>query len=244
MKILCLMPTYGRRRELLENSLACFASQTHEEKQLWIFDDLGTLENCSRVPSGVSVISKPQREASIADKYNVMLEIAARYGTSYDAVAVWDDDDAYLPDYLTGHAEALSRGEWSQPPVIRSTYGCRPGQTIIEPSAGRFHGSIAIRRELLEQLGGWVPTKRADFDQQMLAALAAHSPRAEVHGWPQYVYRWQDSGGGHCSGLMRSPDNEDWYDRYQPDSRESIGELESRFDPVTIAIVRQRSCVA
>ena len=74
------------------------------------------------------------------------------------------------------------------------------------------------RRGLLRELGGWIPTKRADFDQQQITACgpAACTIPFSPGGSPSYVFRWQSTKANHCQGLMSSPQNEDWYGRYRP----------------------------
>jgi hypothetical protein len=245
MKLLCLCPTYGRRRELLENSLACFVTQVlpAEDRHLVFFDDLGTLEECHCRIDNVTILSQSARCPSIASKYNVMLDRLTKRGFDvldfdYDAVVVWDDDDVYLPYHLQAHAAALTMTgvDWSKPSRIWSAYH-QPAEQ--ECAAGRFHGSLAITKSLLHELGGWIETKRADFDQQMISALAAKSVVYDTNHFvdsPQYVYRWGSSNSGHCSGLMEWPGDELWYEDFRPDSTEPIHTLKPCFDDDTIAL--------
>jgi glycosyltransferase involved in cell wall biosynthesis len=226
MKFLCLMPTYGRRASMLANSIKCFQEQTHEEKTLLIYDDLGTLEECSAIPD-VYILSTAKRASSVGAKYNKLLEFAE--GFDADAVCVWDDDDIYLPRHLELHAIALQSFAWSKPSQIISAYH-QPPQ--VENASGRFHGSIAAWLTAVDKVP-WIDTRRATFDQEYIAALSERfGPPGDPirYGSIQYVYRWQTSGGGHCSGLMGS---EDWYERYQPDSREPIAEIVPEFDADT-----------
>jgi len=228
MRIACLMPTYGRRAALLANSLACFESQTHQDRLLVIYDDLGTLKGCRA--NGALVISTPKRAQSVGAKYNTMVDLLLDRGIRFDAVAVWDDDDIYMPDYLASHAQALQSDLWSKPSQIISAYHQPPA---LESGAGRFHGSLAVRRDTAVKIP-WIETTRATFDQEHLAQLGKHAGAAGdpcQFAEPQYVYRWQTTGAGHCSGLMG---REDWYERYQPDSREPIAELTPIFDSDTM----------
>src|SRR3990167_358472 len=173
LELLCLCPTYGRRKELLENSIACFLQQEYpaDHRHLVIFDDLGNLAKTdTSILPGVTILSQTRRCASIAEKYQVMLKlIPLRMQVKYDAVVVWDDDDIYLPWHLSVYAAVLADHGWSKPSLVWSAYH-NPLQ--IEAATGRFHGSLAIRRDLLDRIGGWVQTKRADFDQQMISRLA------------------------------------------------------------------------
>lgn len=247
MNLLCLCPTYGRRRELLENTLACFFHQDYppEKRRLILFDDLGTLASTKCDIPSVIILSQSQRCSSIADKYRVILERID--SNSYDAVIVWDDDDIYLPWHLRAHAAVLAGHGWSKPSWIWSAYHNPPQ---LESAAGRFHGSIAIRRDLLNRIGGWVQTKRADFDQQMISRLRQEEPlgdpcfdhcfdvpvTAAPTGYsraiqsPGYVYRWQSTRASHCSGWMWSPENEDWYNRVLPDCDDALMELKPQLD--------------
>lgn len=249
MRILCLCPTYNHA-SLLPNTLACFEAQTYKNRYLLILDDAGQIMPQSG--DRWRIESVPARYPSLPAKYSVMLAIA---GDDWDAIAVWDDDDVYLPWHLAAAAEAISAGPAratgsasAKPATILSSYShelhCRscgarvqnwptwePGQCrscrsylthsypIRESGAGRFHGSLVISRAAIERIGGWIQTRRADFDQQQLAAVASCGPMADMVAHspgnvPSYVYRWQTTNASHCSGLMRSPDNEDWYDRH------------------------------
>ncbi|MDP6717960.1 MAG: hypothetical protein QGF59_04885 [Pirellulaceae bacterium] len=97
------------------------------------------------------------------------------------------------------------------------TFGTAAGEPLnIESAAGRFHGSLAIRTDLVDQLGGWIDTRRVDFDQQQIAAcqdLAGDPGRPDAELPPSYIFRWGDTGESHCQGLMTGPANEDWYER-------------------------------
>ena len=123
-------------------------------------------------------------------------------------------------------------------------FGAEGGGPWRENAAGRFHGSLAISRARLESLGGWIQTKRADFDQQQIAACRPavdtleHSPQ----NLPGYVFRWASTGTPHCQGLMSSPNNEDWYDRYQPADTSSVEWLVPEMDHETERIYRKFAC--
>jgi len=239
VRILCLCPTYGRPR-LLANAIACFEAQDYQDAQLLVLDDLGQIE--PQRGERWEVLSTPNRYPSLPAKYNAMLECWARRGEGYDAVAVWDDDDIYLPWHLSASAAALSDGAPSaKPSAVWSGYrppGAQGEGPWREHATGRFHGSLAISRARLESLGGWIKTKRADFDQQQIAAClpAVDTLKHSPHELPGYVFRWGSTGTPHCQGLMSSPDNEDWYERYQPADRRRVNVLRQAMDPETQSI--------
>ncbi len=172
---------------------------------------------------------------SLTENYDTVGAIAVLH---YDAVAVWDDDDIYLPEHLTVHAQVLATSPWSKPSQIISAYFDPPR---IESAAGRFHGSIALRRDMLQELAlqhgtPWIDITRATFDQEFLTRCTQHSPPGDPCqlASPQYIYRWQTTKSGHCSGLM---DRTTCYRDYQPDSRAFISSLIPQTQSDTIRII-------
>jgi len=208
-RFLCLCPTYNRPRRLIDESISHFRNQKHGNAFLLIYDDLGSLE--SVVDEDLAIITTDHRETGIVAKYNKMLELSKQFG-DFDAIALWDDDDIYLPSHLHYHAQVLQVHGMSYPSLVWSTY---TGKMEKESSGGRFWASLAIRTLEFSRLGGFVDTKRADFDQQSLGhwrrSTSCGDP-CEI-GEPTYVFRWGDTGCPHSQFQMRSPDDTEWYDR-------------------------------
>ena len=100
----------------------------------------------------------------------------------------------------------------SYPSLVWSTY---TGKMENESSGGRFWASLAIRALEFSRLGGFVDTRRADFDQQSLNYWRKNTPCGDPCeiGEPTYVFRWGDTGCPHSQFQMRSPDDTEWYDR-------------------------------
>ena len=238
MNLLCLAPTYGRPRHILENTLACFERQTHPSarRRLMLLDDGGNV--APQRGESWELFASPERLPSLPAKYNAMLAIADRWWPEWEAVCVWDDDDVYLPHHVEAHAWALAEHRWSHPREVLSTYGTEPGQPLPRhDAAGRFHGSLAIRRDLLEEIGGWIETDRADFDQQQIAAcqrLGGDPGRPEELRGISYVFRWADTGASHAQHHMVSPDFEEWYQRNARTGLEGISGLVPRFDEAAV----------
>jgi len=228
------MPTYGRTRELVENAIACFEAQTYDGRSLLILDDEGYFRE--QHGERWSLFSTSRRYNDLGTKYNQGVKLALDLSPDRpDAFVVWDDDDVYLPDWLANVAEALKSSAWAHPRFVWSTY---TGEPRLEHAAGRFHGSLAVRAESAQ----WVETRRATFDQEMIAKLASkHGEPGRPDGdgrSPCYVFRWNDTGSTHCQAFMRSGTDETWYTTYadevarrrarrneQPPTR-----LEPRFD--------------
>lgn len=208
-RFLCLCPTYNRPKRLLEESIQHFRNQKHSNAFLLIYDDLGSHD--SLVDEDMAIITTTEREPGIVAKYNKMIELSRQFG-DFDAIALWDDDDIYLPDHLSNHAQVLQVHNMSYPSLVWSTY---TGKREIESSGGRFWASLAIRCIEFSRLGGFVDTQRADFDQQSLNYWRTNTSCGDPCeiGPPTYVFRWGDTGLPHSQWQMRSPDDTGWYDR-------------------------------
>lgn len=212
-KFLCLMPTYGKKKTTIENSIQLFLDQTHKEKFLIVFDDQGRVE--SEFRKNYAIISVRERCGSLPFKYRLMVEkFAAMFCRNWDAIAVWDDDDIYMPHHLELHNHRLQTKSLSYFKNILSTY---TGELKLENSAGRFHGSIAFDRDSYEGINGWRQDKRADFDQDMISRLMEFSfnPEPTDPQKPSYIYRWGRVADKHCSALMRNQADESWYDNFE-----------------------------
>lgn len=250
--ISCLCPTYGRPR-LLMNAVACFLSQKYPRNlcKLVILDDLGSINPYVPGDEGdrIRVWSQSERFPSLPEKFNALWQLAPKS----DIYVIWEDDDAQLPWCLSTHSKACERAGWSYSSYVYSDYGER---LHTEPTGGRFHGCLAIRGDTLQAIGGWPLTRRADFDQQLIARLRGfgshgdpleHCPlTSDIHSVgtdkpfksPAYVFRWH-TGSTHGQGDMRGPDDENWYDRYQPPDRSGPNTIVPAFDGGTLKIFRE-----
>lgn len=230
MKIVCLCPTYGRPAHLIENTIKCFKSQTAvNQSVLFIFDDLGNLRLSNQPHPGVIPVSVSKRCSSLPQKYNVMLRMLKEMRQDYDAVAVWDDDDIYLPQHLEWSAKELLHCDVVKPSMVYSTY-IKPIMT--EQAAGRFHGSLVVRRDLLERLGGWLETDSALFDQYMISNCISASSTGVgdpiKHGPPRYIFRWGDTGAAHSQYVMGNQNG--WYQDVKVDNTSQIVALKDGYD--------------
>ena len=210
--ISCLCPTF-RRQEHLARSVEMFKQQSYpvDRRELIILDD-GQGKAGGSIDSGVSHWCVEDRFDSLPSKYWWLLNSSGAIG---EVFSIWEDDDEYKPDHLLNHAKVIQQGHgWSKPSQVWSDYHNPPAHGL-EPADGRFFASIAFTRELLHRVGGFVQTKRADFDQQFIQRLtAAERPGDPCQfGEPQYVFRWH-TGAYHGQHFMTGgPSDETWYDR-------------------------------
>lgn len=248
MRFLCLCPIYNHPKRLIENAIACFAAQSFWNATLLIGDDgpgypesRTILRDTSAYRQDYHVTRFSKRLGSIGEKCQEMYRAAVDIGIQFDAIALWDDDDIYLREHLTSLAQVLCDNtrpcHWAKSEMVGSTYG---RELRLEVAAGRFWASIGIKRDQFEKIGGFVQTRAADFDQQMLSKLKVTSGEPASHIHPTYIYRWEDTEANHCSGAMRSPSDESWWDSVPCVKADPMDPtLLPRFDDTTSAIYRK-----
>src|SRR5690349_5419636 len=193
--IACLCPTY-KRPELLRNAIACFNAQQYPNRVLVIFDDADQHVAHDCAAEKWRLVTQGDRFPNLPTKLNALAAMVPEA----EILAIWEDDDIYLPHHLAAIAEAAAASEalaFFAPTWVLSTYDLPFGETRRESAAGRFHASWAYTRALWEHLGGYEPGDDLDFDQQMGARCRAVAPivhydetaTARPFG-PTYVYRW------------------------------------------------------
>ena len=195
MKIAAVCCTF-RRPEQLGWMIRCFERQTYVNRELLVLDDAGQYD--TQQGNRWRLVSARERFASLGEKRNAA---AAMVSDDVEALAVWDDDDLYLPWALQASVAALNEADWSRPSLVLHP---RPdGQLQQHRTGGLFHGGWAYRREVFRRVGGY-PSINNGEDQ----ALAQRFEQARIRQFdplgpntkPFYVYCWQN-GGWHLSGM-------------------------------------------
>jgi hypothetical protein len=227
VKICCLTPTYGRPT-LLQNAIACFLAQDYpaEQRRMLILDDAGQIE--PQRGDGWEIWSQSERMATLTSKYTQLRMLDAHWA---DAYAIWDDDDIYLPWHLSAHAKALEQANWSHPRIVWTLYDGGPRLLSID---GGYWAAAAVRRELLEGLGGFVETGRAAFDQENLAAWGQHGGEPGRPTPPSFVYGW--GRAQNCSSRMATPDDTTWYREHTLYEKGQVKQLNPALDEQTTAL--------
>ena len=113
----------------------------------------------------------------------------------------------------------------------------------MEDAKGRFHASLAFRREVFDRIGGWPLTKRGDFEQQLIAqqtAIEAPGDPCQLDS-PSYIFRWSQTNAYHGQAFMRGPDDEGWYERVAGLQAQRPGLV--AFTVATQSLMRFSSCV-
>jgi hypothetical protein len=175
--------------------IRCFEHQDYEDCELVILDDAGQYENTRG--DRWRLISLQSRFRSLGEKRNAAVGFVS---PGVEALAVWDDDDLYLPWALRASVAALRIAAWSRPSLVLHP---QPGGALRQHrTGGLFHGGWAYRRDAFEQCGGY-PAINNGEDQalaaRLLAARTAHVDPIKLGFRPFYIYTW--GNGQHLSGL-------------------------------------------
>ena len=157
MEITAVCITYNRPA-LLGRLIACFERQTHPECNLLILDSASQYGERQGKVRGKRLLSWkiipcPCYE-TMAERTNACVKEAHT-----EAIAIWDDDDVYLPWALSSCVSALSIHPWAQPRIV---YEHRVGglaKMITERSCGGYgyHAGWAYRKPAFHRAGGYVP---------------------------------------------------------------------------------------
>ena len=171
MRIAAVTVTYKRPLQL-GRMLACFLAQDHPDRELVILDDAGQYE--SQQGDRWRLVSVSRRYRTLGAKRNAA---AALLSPDVDAVAVWDDDDCYLPWALSASVAALNRADWSRPGQVLHASPDGSGRLAPhltwadDPSGKLYHAAWAFRRETLRRIGGYCRRLSNGEDQELMRRL-------------------------------------------------------------------------
>lgn len=212
-RLVAICPTF-RRPKLIPNVLAMFKSQMSVygwKYHLVIVDDGQTFESQSGRVGGYTweLLTLPRRCESLGDKFAATVEHAAdrMQAGRGDAIALFEDDDVYLPQYLRAHARTLDAGNTiSMPSRLLANDSVGPGKTHPVDATGRHHGAWAYTLGLYYDCGGYPHGQSEGFDYALHSAMLRSplyrrgDPCEQSDGEAIYVYRWQTSGYPNGSG--------------------------------------------
>jgi glycosyltransferase involved in cell wall biosynthesis len=132
MKIAAVCCTYLRPKAL-GRLIHCFLQQDYPKRELIILDDAGQYDN--QQGDRWRLISVNSRFPTLGEKRNAAVALVA---DDVEALAVWDDDDLYLPWALRACAEALRVAPWSRPSIVLHPH--KNGSLTQHKTCGLFHG--------------------------------------------------------------------------------------------------------
>ncbi len=239
----CVCAIWNHRQEWTENLIQLFLDQDYAgPKMLFLLDDrpvkaeLADIEN-RFTNHYVYTIHYDERFPCLPCKYNratLLCNMAKELTEVADLyLCVLDDDDLYLPHYLSDHAAVLEEHPWSYPTEIFSSYG---GRFNVEPTGGRFWTSSAYRLSSLEAIGGYGDSKNMAYDQAFLDRMEKKFGKAGTPRRPNFVYNWDVTFDSHVSAEGGATESA-WYDNCEPSV--PTGPLVPKYNDITIELLKK-----
>lgn len=146
----CIMPTYGRPDYVAE-SVAMFLAQDYPNKELIVLNDCAGQVFTGEFPD-VRLINEPSRSRTIGEKRNRCVSMA-----SGEVVAVWDDDDVYLPWRLSFTISEMQRLRTSfyRPAEHWAYWGTETLHSNQSVPGWPGHAYVAFTKDLWKTVDGY-----------------------------------------------------------------------------------------
>lgn len=163
--ISCIMPTYGRP-DYVNESVAMFLAQDYPHKELIILNDcLG--QQFDGDFTEVRIINQQSRFTSLGEKRNACIRLAKG-----SVIAIWDDDDVYLPWRLSFSWSEMDRlgTPFYRPAEFWAYWGGNDLHDNQSVPGWVSHAWVMFRKELWEKVGGYPPVDVGE-DAQFLERI-------------------------------------------------------------------------
>ena len=198
MKIAAVCCTHLRPK-CLGYLIKCFLEQDYppDKRELVILDDVGQYDD--REGDGWRLISQSRRYSTLGEKRNAA---AQRVAPDVEALAVWDDDDIYLPWAMSASAAALAVAPWSRPGLV--LHEQPDGSLRQHETGGLFHGGWAYTREAFQRVGGYARISNGedqDLARRMTRSGTAWADPVRLGYQPFYVYNLGSGTGYRLSNM-------------------------------------------
>jgi hypothetical protein len=193
---MCL--TFGRPRQVVEEAVYSFLNQDYAgEKELLLLNDFDRQTWLFDHPQ-VTVVNVPARFHTMGEKRN-----AAAALCRHDLLAVWDDDDIYLPHRLSF---SVSRYDPKKRYFKPHKAFILTNGAVAGPEAGVFPASSLWHRSLFDEVGGYAHMGLGeDKDLEIkFAKVLGEDKDSEIQ--PSeifYLYRWSGTQSYHFSRFGR-----------------------------------------
>lgn len=189
--ISCFTSTYGRTW-CLEEAIECFHRQDYPgKKELVILNDYVEQELIYQHPE-VTVVNLKKQITPLGKKFATNVNMC-----SSGILAVWEDDDKFLPWHLRQAVERMKDGIYHSGVAWVWT---APGR--LHKSGNHFHGNLVFTRELYDRVGGYHPIDNCTVDVSLMGRFTKEIGPYSQHPVPEdmsYIYVW-GCGSYHGSG--------------------------------------------
>jgi glycosyltransferase involved in cell wall biosynthesis len=215
-RVSVIIPAYNAEAFIGE-TIASVQAQTFTDWELVAIDD-GSGDRTAEIilqrqatDSRIRLIRQPNQGVSAARN----LGIAQSQG---EILAFLDADDRWLPNKLSIHLQQFEANPTLGVSFDRVEFLTQAGEPTGQSSTGRLTGlmpqyllsenpttttsSWVVRREVLNQVGGFCPTMSYSEDLEWLLRVRC-TQRWNIEGLPQGLTRYRTSAGGLSADLYR-----------------------------------------
>lgn len=146
----CVMPTYGRP-DFVSESIGMFFAQDYPNKELIILNDCAD-QHFECTSPNVRVINSEHRYPTLGEKRNAAIEAAKG-----EVIAVWDDDDIYLPWRISFSLAEMTRHktEFYRPEEFWAYWGEENLHDNRSTPGWVNHAFVLFTKSLWRQVGGY-----------------------------------------------------------------------------------------
>lgn len=193
--ISCMCLTYGRPR-VLEEAIESFLRQDYPgQKELLVLNDEADQQLVFDHPE-VAIVNVSRRFRTVGEKRN-----AAAALCQYDWLAVWDDDDIFLPHRLSFSMKMMEEGKRYFKPSKALVLN---NGVLSGPKANLFYSGGLWHRSLYDEVRGHAHMGSGQ-DLEIERKFQELVPKKnydkikpeEIY----YLYRWSGTGSYHLSGF-------------------------------------------
>jgi hypothetical protein len=194
---MCL--TFARPRRVVEEAVYSFLNQDYAgDKELLLLNDFDRQTLVFDHPQ-VTVINVPSRFHTVGEKRN-----AAAALCRHDLLAVWDDDDIYLPHRLSFSVSMYEAGKRFFKPS--KAFILNKG-AIHGPQTRLFHAGSMWHRSLFDEVGGYTHMgsgQDRDLEAKFAKVIGAAKDYTAIQPSEiYYLYRWSETQSYHLSRFGR-----------------------------------------
>ena len=196
--ISCVCCTYGRPKNLIDECVFSFLSQDYAgEKELIIVNDCNRQMYIYDHPE-IKIFNINERFDSLGDKRNFSIE-----KSSHDILAIWDDDDIFLPHRLSFSYINMKDRSFFKP---SKAFVMHDGK-ISGVHSNLFHSGSLFRKSIFNKVGKYGKLNCGedyDFEVRIEKELGYYKNFDDIT--PQeifYIYRYAGSGSYHMSNFRK-----------------------------------------
>ena len=198
------------RVHLLEEAIHSFLVQDYPgEKELVVLNDFSPQILRFDHPE-VTVINLPVRFRTLGEKRNAAAALAR-----HDLLAVWDDDDIYLPHRLRFSADTYDPEKRFFKPI----HGFQLNNDVVSgPMRHVFHSGAMWHRSLFDEVGGYAHMGRGqdkEIERRFKKVVGPGMNYEEIKPAEiYYLYRWRGTHSYHNSGFAPGAEGSEAVLRY------------------------------